>query len=224
MKNSIKRTPFLGNFILTLYSKLIKSFPGSKNYWEKRYASGGNSGDGSYDKLAAFKAEIINAFVIDNKIFSVIELGCGDGNQLQLANYQKYIGLDVSETAISICRRKFAHDPTKSFNLMQKYAGDIAELSLSLDVIFHLVEDEVFNQYMRTLFSAANRYVIIYSSNTDNGRKYHNSNHIKHRKFTNWVEENAHNWILKDYIPNRYPYTGDSKTGSFSDFYFYERI
>lgn len=35
----------------------------SKNYWENRYKSGGNSGAGSYSNLAEFKAEIINEFV-----------------------------------------------------------------------------------------------------------------------------------------------------------------
>ena len=34
-------------------------FPGSQNYWRKRYAMGGNSGKGSYGKSAEFKAEIL---------------------------------------------------------------------------------------------------------------------------------------------------------------------
>ena len=58
-----------------------KKFYSSK-YWENRYKAGGNSGSGSYSNLAIFKAEIINSFVKDNKIESVIEFGCGDGQQL----------------------------------------------------------------------------------------------------------------------------------------------
>ena len=38
----------------------------SHEYWEKRYASGGNSGAGSYNYLAEFKAEILNNFVTKN--------------------------------------------------------------------------------------------------------------------------------------------------------------
>jgi hypothetical protein len=34
----------------------------TKTYWEQRYKSGGNSGAGSYGKLASFKGEIINDF------------------------------------------------------------------------------------------------------------------------------------------------------------------
>jgi hypothetical protein len=34
-----------------------------------------------------------------------------------------------------------------------------AELGLSLEVIFHLVEDDVFDVYMRHLFASATRFV-----------------------------------------------------------------
>ena len=44
----------------------------SKDYWEKRYAEGGNSGYGSYNNLAKFKAEVINNFIIKNKIYNRI--------------------------------------------------------------------------------------------------------------------------------------------------------
>ena len=32
--------------------------------------------------LAAFKADFLNGFVIEKNVESVLELGCGDGNQL----------------------------------------------------------------------------------------------------------------------------------------------
>lgn len=47
----------------------------------------------------------------------------------------------------------------------------MADLSLSLDVIYHLVEDEVFETYINTLFKSARRYVIIYSSNSDDNEE-----------------------------------------------------
>src|SRR5690349_10767553 len=59
----------------------------TSNYWESRYARGGNSGPGSYGRLAAWKAEFLNDFVRDNEVKSVVELGCGDGNQLRLMRY-----------------------------------------------------------------------------------------------------------------------------------------
>lgn len=87
-------------------------FVGSADYWEKRYSSGGNSGVGSYDKFADFKARVLNRFVEEEKISSITELGCGDGNQLNYANYNVYLGVDVSETAIKKCSERFAHKQT----------------------------------------------------------------------------------------------------------------
>src|SRR5512139_2970605 len=83
------------------------AFSGSKDYWEERYRAGGNSGGGSYGRLAQFKADVLNGFVERHGVESVLELGCGDGHQLELARYPKYIGLDVSVTAIRQCAARF---------------------------------------------------------------------------------------------------------------------
>jgi hypothetical protein len=58
------------------------AFKSSETYWIARYKRGGDSGRGSYGKLAQFKAGVINKFVEANKINTIIEFGCGDGNQL----------------------------------------------------------------------------------------------------------------------------------------------
>ena len=68
-------------------------------YWEGRYRAGGNSGAGSYGRLATFKAGFVNGFVELNAIRSAIEFGCGDGNQLSLLSVPRYTGVDVSPTA-----------------------------------------------------------------------------------------------------------------------------
>jgi len=125
-------------------------FRGSAQYWERNYACGGTSGPGSYGALAEGKAAFLNAFVDEHGVGSVIEFGCGDGHQLSLARYPRYVGVDVSRTAIGLCRRQFAHDGTKSFFLyddacfVDRAGLFTAELALSLDVIYHLTEDEVF--------------------------------------------------------------------------------
>lgn len=197
-------------------------FFNSQAYWEKRYARGKHSGAGSRGKLAEFKADVLNEFVTKNQIGTVIEYGCGDGYQLSLANYPQYIGFDVSVTAVQSCRKLFANDDTKFFREMRDYGGETADLTISLDVIYHLVEDEVYEAYMYRLLSSSNRFVVIYSSNCDSLNRIE-PKHIKHRRFSVWIEDNAKDWKLIDHIPNKYPYTGINDEGSFSDFYIYER-
>lgn len=194
----------------------------SAKYWDSRYESGGNSGPGSYDSLAEFKAEIINRFVIEHGVTSVIEHGCGDGNQLRLGNYPRYLGLDISGKALEICRGQFALDSTKSFKHTSEYLGEKAEMALSLDVIFHLVEDDVYRAYMERLFASAARYVLIYSSNSED-LSHRSAAHVKHREFTRFVSSHLPDWRLLTKIPNRYPFNGNVETSSFSDFYLFER-
>ena len=185
-------------------------------------SSGGTSGAGSYNKFAKFKAQVLNGFVTDKQIRTIIEYGCGDGNQLRLSEYPSYIGFDVSSEAVSQCKKIFYGDETKIFKLMDAYVNETAQLTLSLDVIYHLVEEDVFSAYMSRLFESSENFVIIYSSNTDKQEKFQ-AVHVRHRKFSKWIEQ-KNDWKLIQCIPNRYPYTGNDQDGSFSNFYVYQKI
>ncbi|MBN1811542.1 MAG: class I SAM-dependent methyltransferase [Anaerolineae bacterium] len=201
----------------------FKPFAGSEDYWRQRYKSDGDSGAGSYHKLAEFKAEILNGFVRNKQIRTVIEYGCGDGNQLRLSEYPSYIGFDVSPEAISQCKNIFSDDETKAFKLMDEYADETAQLTLSLDVIYHLVEDEVFHGYMKRLFDSSTNFVIIYSSNTDRQARFQAA-HVKHRKFSQWIDQNGPKWKLIQHIPNRYFHARNTRGEPFADFYIYEKV
>ncbi|MBU2492667.1 MAG: hypothetical protein KJ571_08595 [Bacteroidetes bacterium] len=222
MKNIVKSIPIIGSVAKLLYRKLInptKAFTTSKNYWVERYANDGNSGNGSYGKYAEYKSEVINKFVKKEGIKTIIEYGSGDGNQLKLSDYPKYTGFDVSPIAISQCRKLFANDNSKTFKLIEEYEGEKAQLTLSLEVIFHLVEDEIFLEHMNKLFESSEMFVIIFSSNTD---KISNDPHVRHRNFSAWINENRPNWNLYERIPNKYPYNEETGEGGFSDFYIYK--
>ncbi len=200
---------------------LIKNrlFPGTREYWEERYRQGGDSGVGSYGELAEFKANIINTFVRENDIDTVIEFGCGDGNQLSSFDFPHYIGFDVSRKAIELCAKRFYDDKSKRFFLYEpkRFEKDHpefkAELTLSLDVIFHLIEDDIFELHMKHLLSSSKRYVIIYSNDVDTEQRYH----VRHRCFSRWIETNLPEWKLIRKIDNKHPDI------SCADFYIYEK-
>src|ERR1700722_520959 len=113
IRQSIAELPVIGPIARTLYRAIVphsppaQQFTSSPRYWEDRYAIGGNSGAGSYGRLARFKAEVINNFVAEHAVLTVIELGCGDGAQLDLARYPHYSGIDISLQAIELCRARF---------------------------------------------------------------------------------------------------------------------
>jgi SAM-dependent methyltransferase len=192
----------------------------SADYWEQRYSLGMDSGAGSYGELASYKAQVLNAFVQAEGVQSVLEFGCGDGNQLALARYPRYLGLDVSRTAIDRCAQRFRghsdksflwYDPARSINLGAFLQADLA---LSLDVIYHLVEDAVYRDYLQSLFGSARRFVIIYSSDSDTT---HAARHVRHRRFTADVARDFPKFRRKEHIPNPH------RDLTFADFHIYER-
>jgi 2-polyprenyl-3-methyl-5-hydroxy-6-metoxy-1,4-benzoquinol methylase len=216
-------TSFL-NPLRRIYHKFkSKRFTDSQTYWKNRYVEGGNSGWGSYNRLAEFKAEVINDFVRKNQVKGMIEFGCGDGNQCRLFEVNRYIGIDISSAAINANKQKFKNDRTKEFHLDGSEKNlDLSDVDvvLSLDVIYHLVEDEIFNAYMKKLFQYARRYVIIYSSDFDDKQ----TAHVRNRKFSNWIERNAPEWKQVAHIPNKYPYVPNApENTSWADFYIYSQ-
>lgn len=214
LKAVVKNIPVIG----PMAARLHLPFRNSSDYWERRYAKGGNSGVGSYGRLAKFKADFLNDFVKTNSVHSVLEFGCGDGSQLTLAQYPSYTGVDVSSKAIEICRALFAADLSKRF--LHSDAPELtgtADLALSLDVVYHLVENAVFEKYMCRLFDSARRFVIVYSSNFDDSTPVE---HVRHRCFTTWVEQNRPRWYVASKMANIYPYRADNPGDtSVADFY-----
>src|SRR3954454_6079324 len=197
-----------------------RAFSGSPEFWERRYAKGGTSGAGSYGRPAQFKAEWLNRFVEERQISRVLELGCGDGNQLGLARYPSYLGLDIAPTAVAMCADRFSDDDTKSFYLYDtRYFVDHArlfhaDLAMSLDVIFHLVEDAIFVKYMEHLFAAADAFVIVYTVDEDRPDP---AAHVRHRRITPWVAQRFPEWTLTESVPNPH-----EREGGVSSFHVFE--
>jgi len=225
LRQAIERTPAIGAAFTSARRVISRRIFDPARYWEQRYRGSGTSGPGSYGRLAEFKAEVLNAFMRDNDVLSVMEFGCGDGNQLSMSDYPSYTGLDVAPWVIEACQRRFHDDKSKNFILYEPQSyrpGATAEAVLSLDVIYHLTDDRVFNLYMEHLFAAATRFVIIYSDDVDS---WGTEVHVRHRQFSKWINEHRPNWRMSKHIPNRYPAgLADLGDQSWSDFWIFEPV
>lgn len=155
------------------------------------------------------KADTVNRLITDYCIDSVLELGCGDGYQASLLNVHRYTGLDIAPRAVRLCVDRFQNDDTKSFVLyspnvpMPRVAVPQADMTLSLDVIFHLVEQVTFERYMMDLFRLARRVVVIYSTNGESAQ--HKPKYTRRRVFTDWIRDDAPAWRLAAEYPSPYP-------------------
>lgn len=196
----------------------------SKSYWSHRYQKGQNSGAGSYGRLAIFKATTLNEFIEKNKIQTLIDLGCGDGNQLSMLVVPGYLGIDVSETVID--KNRDVHGSTgRRFMTLDEFkkSTEKAHLTVSMDVIYHLTEEDVYQDYMQLLFDSSEKFCIIYSCNEEAVAS--DAPHLRRRKFTNWVEANRSEWNLKQIVCNDYPFKDmqNPRETSISDFYIYKK-
>lgn len=186
----------------------------TEQIWNNRYQNGGNSGSGSYNELYIFKRDIINNIINKNSIKSIIDFGCGDGNQIREINTKNYIGIDIAKTSIDICKMKYNGSIKKFYTYKEIDTMNLqAELTMSLDVLYHILEEELYVTYLKNLFSSSSKYVLIYSSNYDG----HIDGHMHTRKFTNNIENMFPNWDLHKKINQIYP------KKSSANFYLYKK-
>lgn len=202
----------------------MKSKVNVKEYWNKRYESGGNSGAGSYGALREFKINFLNSFIAENGVSSLVDLGCGDGSVASGIVVERYTGLDISKQALVLCEEAVGNPEARFFcteNFPYREHAGAFDAALSMDVIFHLVEDSLFVNYMANLFSLSGKYVIIYSSDReDDGTS---PCHLRHRKISDYIKESEPGWVLLRTVSNKYPFAGDHVNQSFSDFFIYRR-
>ncbi|GMI06423.1 hypothetical protein TrVE_jg8386 [Triparma verrucosa] len=226
------------------------TIPSSSSHWENNYFHNGTSGEGSIGIEALWKASILDEWTSKMGVKSCTELGSGDGVTLSLTkNHKHYKGYDVSRTTALNLKDKFKGDDTKEFtwydgsrlmNEVELRKGR-SHMALSMEVIFHLVEDEVYITYLKNLFNLAVEYVVIMSSNCEedirlkgvlesafegggggvrvrNGMCFDPSGHVRHRAFLGEVLELfGGEWTLIDFKPQKYPDI------CFSDFYFFRK-
>ena len=188
--------------IRELFPNKTKSFDSSTGYWQRRYFFGGNSGKGSYGEEAKFKAEKLNNLIGRFNFDGIIELGCGDGNNAAYYKPKYYFGFDISSDAIQICERKFKNKNNfHFFEINEKFKEQIKdikntykvanELAISFDVMFHLVEYEIYEDYLHKLEISSDKFLLIYATDYD---KIEQSPHVKHRNYSvdlkekGWVE------------------------------------
>jgi hypothetical protein len=173
------------------------------NYWNNRYKNGGNSGEGSHGQYANWKSHILESFFAAKNISTLTDLGCGDfQNKDAFLKLAQYHGYDVSNWQIRKLKKKHGR---KRFKFHQiKTDRDYlritkSEMSLSMDVILHLVDDEDYSQYMRALFNSSTNYVGILNTSTES-----NSTQMAwHNKFRDenlWINNNCRDWILIERI------------------------
>lgn len=167
-------------------------------YWNQRYLQGRTSGEGSEGDKAIAKARYIDRLILEEKIDTIADWGAGDGHVLSMIRLEAdYLGIDISRVAVDRLRREYHGIPKRRFlTLDEARTVEIdVDLAMSLDVIFHCIDDLSYEEHLRRLFGSSHRFVLIHSLNENRGRT---ARHVRWRRFTDDVARIAPEWVLMD--------------------------
>lgn len=167
-------------------------------YWDYRYKTGGNSGKGSYSTSAELKGNFVSKVIENYNIYTINDLGHGDGNQLKYfkGNF-KYFGFDISETIRKKVESEFRENDKV---VIVDSATELikADLCLSLDVLYHITDIEEWKEYIGTLFNLG-EFVLIYAQ--DSHPTIKEDPHVVSRPFTSYIQDNFLNYELIETSP-----------------------
>jgi 2-polyprenyl-3-methyl-5-hydroxy-6-metoxy-1,4-benzoquinol methylase len=127
-------------------------------YWEKRYSRGGTSGAGSVGKTREWKWKVIDGVV--GPLDSVVDVSCGDLSFWENRDCEKYVGIDISETVISLDRVRrpswtFVCAPAEN---KQDVKGKTV---FCMDVLFHIMDDDKYDRILSNLVSYSTHWIVV---------------------------------------------------------------
>ena len=191
-------------------------------YWDNRYSTAVGAGAGSRGRLYEFKLRTVQRIVDEYKVGSVVDLGCGDGRQLKDLKVKKYRGLDISPKAIDLASEHAGKGRTYAIlNEDSAADGNIADMAISLDVLFHLPKGQ-YEAHLDELFRFAEKYVLIYAPNETGKDKPLRG----HMFFSEFVKDVKARFGVEpiEVIKNEFPVVGKNPTAntSYCNFYLFE--
>lgn len=130
-------------------------------YWDRRYARGGNSGDGSIGRYRKWKWGIIHRYAPD--LTNVVDIGCGDLRFWGDVIPKQYVGVDISE--IVITKNTLRH-PRNNFITSPAeitIPGIQAPTVLCLDLLFHIMDDTAYTQILGNLCRYSTDLIFIFT-------------------------------------------------------------
>ena len=158
-------------------------------YWENRYMTGGISGPGSRGAEADEKVRIVQSVIDDRGVTSMIDLGCGDGYIATQLNVPMYVGYDPSAMSLKLCKTLM---PERLFiDHLPHFVEPRLDLTLSMDVIFHLIDDIDFQKHLTILLGLTKKDALIYGTN----HVQRGAAHVLHRE---WVGTIPLGWSVEE--------------------------
>ena len=145
----------------------LNKYLDNKLFWDLRYQMYPElgSGVGSRGDILEAKKKLLKYVSYGFYDKQIIDVGCGDLELTKDIPYKKYLGLDVSEKALEICKKK---KPEWSFlhTSIEDEAVPEADLIICFDVLIHQSTREDFDRLLNNMIRKAGKRLIIGAYNS----------------------------------------------------------
>lgn len=152
--------------VIDKINNVIKSNFNNSLFWNYRYFTNPElgSGIGSRGEFIEYKSKILKNIGIE-KAESVLDVGCGDLEIISKFKIKKYFGIDASDQALKIARKRY---PGGIFlNHEDRANAPAAEFVVCLDVAIHQETREKYFDLINFLASKTDKTLIISGYNND---------------------------------------------------------
>ncbi len=153
----------------------MMAFETETAFWNRRYALGLDSGEGSYGVQMLRKVDHLAAL---DGVDSIAEIGCGDFNFGKHLTDRlptvRYAGADISDIIIAQNQKAFRRStPRITFSYGTECPLQQPDLLLCMDVLFHIQEDADYDHLLAQLKADWHRYLALTAYEYDGLRAHH---------------------------------------------------
>ncbi len=143
-------------------SQNLSSHLSNSLFWDLRYSQCPElgSGVGSRGEILDYKKRLIKYLTYSFIEKKIIDVGCGDLELTKDFNFKNYLGLDISEESLKICRSKRPDWIFKNLSITDSSVGK-ADLIMCFDVLIHQSSLAVFKGIISSIVSKTQNRVII---------------------------------------------------------------
>lgn len=173
---------------------MIKTDKEAVSYWNKRFKEKGDVGWGSQKRSKWYKQkkDAIADVLKKGEVNKVLDICCGDCKFIaELPEFHdgsiEYVGIEPTKVIYDQITKEFPDKTFLNITPSELIKTDMNNGQFSLiicyDFLFHIVDDKLYNDFIKWMFNRDNKYIIISYDDVDEKDQRSEEGHYIPRKF-----------------------------------------
>ncbi len=149
------------NKVNSLITDFLSSSLDNRLFWNNRYKNYPQlgSGVGSRGEILDYKRRLLKYVTFPFKLKKVLDVGCGDLEFTKTIEFKNYLGIDLSNEALELCRQK---RPDWDFqNVSINDTDGVFDLVMCFDVLIHQSSQKDFENLLNSICEKSQNRILI---------------------------------------------------------------